>query len=152
MFRRFTNKRALVALAAVAALAVAGIAYGFLSATGEGSGTGSVTAKTATLVLTSSALSFAKLEEAQTVTVSAHNPGTSPEKVTTVAVSASSTDSTTCPDGSFTAGTVSTTPTEVQPGETVAVATVPVTLHDLPVAQDGCIGSETATLTLGSSS
>jgi hypothetical protein len=156
--RKFLRKRVLVPIGFIATLAIAGVAAGYLSSAGSGSGTGSVTDSTSALVLHSSALSFDNIGQLKTVTVTADNTGTSAERIAAVTVTPSSTDSTTCPTGSFTAGSFSfdsafVTANKEVPAKTngVTVGTIGVTFNDLTgSAQNGCIGTGTASLALSS--
>jgi hypothetical protein len=156
MFRRITNKRVLVALAAVAALAVAGIAYAYLTATGEGSGSGSVASSTQALTLSiSKAPELMHIGDEQEYEISASNSGTSPEHVTKITVSsiAPSAAATTagCPAGSFSAGTPTTTGTEVPAKGSAVVGHVMVHFNDVTTAaQNGCQGTGTVAISLES--
>jgi hypothetical protein len=149
--RKFTKKRAVVALSAVVALAFAAVAFAYLSASGSGSGTGSVsaTASTATLAVTQAG-PFTKLGDSEQATVTATNNGTSPQKVTIASLSVAPTSSG-CPAGSFVLGTITSTPQEIGPGASAVIATAPVTFTDTPsLDQNGCLGPDTATYTASS--
>lgn len=147
MRRIFATRKRAIATLSVLALLTGGVAYAYLASTGSGNGTGNVTASSSNLVLTFSQPDFTKLPQAQTVTIYATNNGQSVEQfngLTSFLVS--STNSTNCPNGSFVAGTPSTTAQEIPAsGAAVAVGTVTVTFTDLPTqAQNGCIGTGTA--------
>jgi hypothetical protein len=157
MFRRFTNKRALVALAAVAALAVAGIAYGYLTATGEGSGSGSVTSSTQALTLSiTSAPALTNIGDSETYEITASNTGASPEHVTAITVKSigpsAAAATAGCPAGSFSAGTPTTTGTEVPAKGSAVVGHVVVHFNDVTTAaQNECQGTGTVAISLESS-
>jgi hypothetical protein len=140
-----TRKRAIATLS-VLALLTSGVAYAYLASTGSGTGTGNVTASSSNLVLTFSQPSFAQLPQTQTVNIYATNNGQSVEQFNGLtAFSVSSTNTTTCPSGSFVAGTPSTTAQEIPAdGAAHLVGTVSVTFTDLAQAQNGCLGSGTS--------
>lgn len=146
MRRMFSTRKRIFATLSVMALLTGGVAYAYLSSTGSGSGTGNVTASSSNLVLTFSQPDFSKLPQTQTVNIYATNNGQSVEQFNGLsAFSVSSTNSTTCPTGSFVAGTPSTTPGEIPAdGSPHVVGTVSVTFTDLAQAQNGCIGSGTS--------
>lgn len=153
MFRRFTKKRTLVALTAVAALVVAGAAYAYLTASGTGSGSGDVSATTSAMTLkVSNAPALTRLGDTETYEISAHNPGSSPEKVSSITATASpSADATGCPAGSFSADNATTTGTEVPANGDAVVGHVDVHFNDDAAhAQNGCIGTGTVALSLSS--
>lgn len=146
MRRMFASRKRAVALLAVLALMTGGIAYAYLTATGTGSGTGNVTAAAKPLSLTFSQPDFTKLPQTQTVNIYATNTGQSIQQFNGLtSFSVSSTNSTTCPAGSFVAGSPSVTAQEI-PADAAPhlVGTVSVTFTDLAQAQDGCIGTGTA--------
>ncbi len=147
-----SRRRALVALSAIAVLAFAGAAVAYLSSTGSGSGTGNVTASSANLVLTFSQPDFTALPQTNTVDIYATNNGNSVEEFSGLtSFSVSSTNPTTCPAGSFVAGTPSVTSQEIPAdGTPHLVGTVSVTFTNLSQAQNGCIGTGTATYTASS--
>lgn len=142
------RKRTVVALSVIAVLAIAGgTAFAFLTSTGTGTGTGNVTASTSPLALTFSQPAFSALGQTATVDISATNSGTSPEQFTGLSsFSVAPTSTTSCPAGSFVAGTPSVSSTSVPAGDTVPVGTVSVTFTNLTTAaQNGCIGTGTVT-------
>lgn len=156
MFRRITNKRVLVALAAVAALAVAGIAYAYLTATGAGSGSGSVAESTQALTLSiSNAPELKNIGDSEAYDITASNTGESPEHVSAITVksitpSAAATTAG-CPAGSFSAGTPTTTGTEVPAKGSAVVGHVTVTFKDVTTeAQNACQGVGTVAISLES--
>jgi hypothetical protein len=150
--KKFMRKRVLIPVGLIAALAIAGIAAAYLTASGSGSGSGDVTASSSALTLHSSALTFANIGQTKTVTITADNPGSSPEHVGTLTVTAAPTNTTSCPAGSFSAGNIQVTNSEVPAGASgYAIGTADITFNDVNAAQDGCIGTGTASLTLGSS-
>jgi hypothetical protein len=150
------NKRVLVALAAVAALAVAGIAYGYLTATGAGSGEGSVTSSTQELTLSiTKAPALTHIGDAQEYEITASNTGKSPEHVSAITVKSIGPSATAttegCPTGSFSAGTPTTTGTEVPAEGSAVVGHVMVHFDDVTTAaQNGCQGTGTVAISLGS--
>lgn len=155
MYRRFTKKRMLVALSMVAALVVAGAAYAYLSASGSGSGNGDVSATTSAMTLSvTNAPALTKIGDKQTYEISAHNPGTSPEKVSSLTASAApSTAAATagCPAGSFSADNATPTGTEVPANGDAVVGHVDVHFNDDSTnAQNGCLGTGTVALSLSS--
>jgi hypothetical protein len=160
MFSRFTKKRVLVALAAVAALAVTGIAYGYLTATGAGSGSGNVTESTQALTLSiSNAPALTHIGDEQTYEITASNSGTSPEHVSSITASAEPSAAAAaagCPPGSFSTDTPTTTGAEVPaksgatPG-TAVVGHVVVHFNDVAEPQNGCQGVGTVAISLKSS-
>lgn len=153
-----SRKRAAGLLSVIAVLAIAGGAYAYLTSTGTGSNTGDVTATTSGLTLTASQPAFTALGQTQNVSISAQNTSSSAERVASVTVTPSSTNSSSCPTGSFTAGTVVSTtpgatsfaPVEVPANSTVQIATVPVTFNDLSSAQNGCLATGAVTYSLSS--
>lgn len=148
-----SRKRVIGALAAITVLAIAGgAAYAYLTSSGSGTGTGNVSASTSPLSLTFSQPSFTALGQSQTVTISATNNSSSAEYFTGLtSFSASPSDTSTCPAGSFVGGTPSTTAQEIPAGSTVAVGTASVTFTDLSsAAQNGCLGSGTVSYSANS--
>ncbi|HET9720571.1 MAG TPA: hypothetical protein VFP55_10870 [Solirubrobacteraceae bacterium] len=143
MRRMFSTGRRAAATLAALGLITGGVAYAYLASTGSGTGTGNVTASSSNLVLTFSQPDFTKLPQTQTVNIYATNNGQSVEQFNGLtAFSVSSTNSTTCPGGSFVAGTPATTAQEIPAdGAAHLVGTVSVTFTDLAQAQNGCIGS-----------
>ena len=159
--KKFLTRKRAIALGLVASLAVAAAAFAFLSVTGTGSGSGSVTASASNVTLTVTALpDLTKIGDTQTAEITASNTGTSPQKISSLTVTAApSTAAATagCPAGSFTVGTVTTTGNEIPaatdaetPG-TAVVGHAPITFADVNSAQNGCIGTDTVALTLGHS-
>jgi hypothetical protein len=145
MFRRFTKKRAWVALTAVLALAITGAAVAYLTSTGGGTGSGNVTATSQSLSITFSQPALTHIGETQSVGIYATNSGTSPEYFSGLtAFSVGSADTTKCPTGSFTAATPTTTGQEIAADSAPhQVGTVSVTFNDLQAVQDGCVGNGT---------
>lgn len=156
MFRRFTKKRVLIALSAVAALAIASVAFAYLTASGSGSGSGDVSATASNMALTiTSAPPLTKIGDTETYEISAHNPGTSPEKVSGISVTSitPSAAATTagCPASTFTAGAPTMTGNEVPAGGDAVVGHVAVTFNDnSSQAQNGCLGTGTVSISLSS--
>jgi uncharacterized repeat protein (TIGR01451 family) len=161
MFRRFTKKRYLVALTAVAALAITGGAIAYLTASGSGSGSGSVTASSSALTLSiSNAPALTNIGDQETYDITAANTGSSPEHVTGITVSSivpsSAAQTAGCPPDSFSAGTPTLTGNEVPAGSvatpgTAVVGHVVVTFNDDTThAQNGCIGTGTVSIGLSS--
>jgi hypothetical protein len=160
--RRILRKRTAVAVSVVAALVVAGSAIAYLTASGSGSGSGSVSATASAMTLSiSAAPALTRLGDTESYEITASNPGTSPEHVSGITVGsiAPSAAAATagCPVGSFSAGTPTTTGTEVpaatdatHPG-TAVVGHVDVTFNDVTTAaQNGCLGSGTVAVSLSS--
>ncbi len=142
----------MAAISVLALLAIGGAAYAYLSSTGNGTGAGNVTASSSPLVLTFSQPDFTKLPQTQTVSIYATNNGQSVEQLNGLSsFSVSSTNTTTCPAGSFVAGTPSVTAGEVPAdGSPHLVGTVSVTFTDLAQVQNGCIGTGTASYSAAS--
>ena len=142
-----SRKRVVVALSLVALLAVGGsVAFAYLTSTGTGTGTGNVTASSTPLVLTFSQPGFTALGQSQTVSIYATNNGSSPEQFTGLAsFSVAPTNTTSCPTGSFVAGTPSVSTTSIPAtGTPTLVGTVSVTFTNLAAsAQNGCLGTGT---------
>ena len=160
MSRRFMKKRVVAVVGVIAALAIAAGAYAYLTASGSGGGSGDVSASASAMTLSiTNAPSLTKIGETKTYEITASNPGTSPEHVTSIAASAVPSSAATtagCPAGSFSAGTPTVTGTEVPaatnsttPG-TAVVGHVDVTFNDVASAQNGCIGTGTVAVTLNS--
>ncbi len=152
MRRMFSTRKRVIATLSVLALLTSGVAYAYLTSTGAGAGTGNVTASSSNLVITFSQPDFTKLPQNQTVNIYATNNGQSVEEFNGLtAFSVSSTNSTTCPTGSFVAGSPSTSATEIPAdGAPHQVGTVSVTFTDLAQAQNGCIGSGTSSYSAAS--
>lgn len=74
---KFTKKRAVVALAAVGILAVAGIAFAYWTTTGSGSGSGSVASSNGTITLHGTVTNALTPGGSSSVTFTADNAGTS---------------------------------------------------------------------------
>src|SRR5947209_15645250 len=94
MFRRFTRKRALVALAAVAALAIAGAAFAYFTSSGSGTGHGTVGSSTQFAVTVNDATGGPLLPGAGTeslaYTITNPSSGTQKLSATSAAVNADS--------------------------------------------------------------
>lgn len=140
-----SRKRAAGLLSVIAVMAIAGgAAFAYLSSSGSGTGTGNVSASTSPLALSFSQPAFSALGQTQTVAISATNNGSSAEQLNGVSVTVSSTNTSTCPAGSFVAGTPSITAQEIPAGQSVQVGTMSVTFTDLSsAAQNGCLGTGT---------
>ena len=154
MSRRFMKKRVVAVVGVIAALAIAAGAYAYLTAGGTGGGSGSVTATTSGMTLSiSSAPALTKIGDTETYEITASNPGTSPEHVTSISVTSIAPSQAAltagCPSDTFTAGSPSPTGNEVPaatdsstPG-TAVVGHVSVTFNDRAAAQNGCLTTST---------
>jgi hypothetical protein len=140
-----TRKRAAGLISIIAVMAIAGgAAFAYLTSSGSGTGTGNVSASAPPLAITFSQPDFTALGQTQSVAISATNSGSSAEKLNSVAVTVGPSNTSSCPAGSFVAGSPSVTAQEIPAGSTVQVGTVSVTFTDLSsAAQNGCIGTGT---------
>ncbi len=150
--KKFLSKKS-AALGLAAALVVAAAAFAYLSASGSGSGKGSVTATTSALSLTSGSLSFSKLDESQTIDITASNTNSSPQRPSGLTVTVD--EASGCADGSFEVTDVTQNSSQVAAGSTespatAVVGTATVRFKNLSgAAQNGCLGADKALLTLG---
>lgn len=149
--KRISKKSAVLGVATALVFAVA--AYAYLSAAGSGTGTGSVTATTSPLTLTSSGLSFSQLDQTKEIEITASNTNSSPQRPSGLTVTVD--EASGCPDGSFTVSDVVQNSSQVAAGttgspSTAVIGTANVRFNNLSdTAQNGCLGSNKAVLTLG---
>jgi hypothetical protein len=145
MSRILKSRRAKVLVGVMATMAVAAVAaFAYFTATGTGTGTGSATVSTSAVMLTGTLDSnLTKIGDTKQMTITASNPGTSPEHVTSISVGAITLPDL-CPTGSFSFDTPSVTGTEVaaatdatHPG-IATVGHVNVTFVDQDAAQNTC--------------
>lgn len=136
----FNTRRRKIAVVGCAIAVVAAVgAYAYLTASGSGSGSGSVTASAGSVDLSvSQSQALDKLGASSPVTVTATNNGTSAQKVTSVDTLTASGDAG-CPAGSFTISGLSSTPQEIQPGDSAPVATATVTFNNVNSDQNACL-------------
>ena len=153
MLRKFTRKRALVALSVVAVLATAGAALAFFSSTGSGTGSASVGSSTHFTVAVSPATGGPLLPGSGTENLSytVNNPGAGSQNLssTSAAVASSGGNITTngtpvpgCLAADFTATNTKPTPMPqvLVGGATSTAGSVSVTMQDSGANQDACQG------------
>lgn len=159
--RKLMRKRVLIPVGLIAALAIAGIAAAYLTTSGSGSGSGDASAANNAVTLSiSNAPALTRLGDFETYEITASNTDSSPKHVSSISVSsiAPSTAAATagCPAGSFSADTPTATGTEVPGGSvatpgTAVVGHVVVHFNDVTnAAQNGCLGTGTVAISLGS--
>jgi hypothetical protein len=142
---KFGKKRVL-ALATVAALAVCGIAYAYWTTSGSGTGSGATGTNTAVTVAQTSTISgLVPGGDPQAVDFTITNPSSTPQYVTTVAVSISSvsglniTAAHPCDASDFTLVQPTASYGDLAPGDTAySLSGSTLKLKDTATNQDGC--------------
>src|SRR4051794_25747115 len=141
MFRRFTKKRAVVALSVIGVLAMAGAAFAYF--TSQGSGTGSATVGTAANVTLTSTITGTLYPggAAAGVSVDVKNNGSGSQRVGKVQLDSVSTDAahSTCDTSAFAMADITVDQTLAKSAST----TVPGSLkmNDTGGSQDDCQGA-----------
>jgi uncharacterized repeat protein (TIGR01451 family) len=138
---KFKTKRG-IAFTLIAVLSITATAIAYFSSTGSGLSNGSVTSSAPrSVALTKSIDGFTEIGQVKTLTITATNNGGSPTHATIddVSVSNAAPAGKSCPAGSFTLGTVNSTPQELAAnGGSAAIATVSVTFNNVSAVQDDC--------------
>ena len=151
MLRRFTKKRALAALSAVAVLAVPGAAIAYFTDTGSGTGSATVgSASTVTLAGTITG-TLVPAGSPASVSVLVTNPGSGSQYVNTVHLNSITTDAghSTC-DLSVSGGTPAFTMSDITVNQTLTksgtagdhtTVTGSLQMNDTGVSQNACQGA-----------